>query len=294
MPGSNITCQGLSSAYNSPYIATNNRYNNNQFSGLTIENNTLVVQSPATNFPFATGDIVYFTPAGYSGDFIVPPTIYYAIVISPTQMRLATTLQNAQEGIFVTLDSSNSSNFGIDNGTFLQKVVSNSRIYHSVPNSFPNNSHLNKSEWLSSAYSSQVFFLQNKIRIDFTLNGSGVVAGIATTSTTSNIPNYAISVGRGNIETSDLNARMVMIMESTGASYLPTFASSSKRAVTPNGINSMRITINSGVISVAYLSGGSYITAYATVPLSDTTPCRFFSFNSINGTGLTDCTITYF
>lgn len=287
MPGSKITCQGLSSAYNSLYIATNNRLNNGEFSGLTIVDNTLVVQSPATNFPFTTGDIVYFTPAGYFADFIVPPTIYYAIVISPTQMRLATTLQNAQQSIFVTLAPSNSSNFGINNGTYLQKVVSNSRIYQSVQNSFYDNSHLKKSEWLSSAYSSQVFFLQNKIRIDFTLNGYGVVAGIATTSTTNNIPNYAISVGRGDgSHTPGVGA---MIMESTGSAYSPF----SKRGNTPTGINSIRMTINSGVISVAYLSGGSYITAYTTVPLSNTTPCRFFSFNSINGTGLTDCTITY-
>jgi hypothetical protein len=270
MPGSNILCQGLSAAYNSLYLVSNNLTNTTVFSGLSIANNTLTVQSPAANFPFATGDLVYFSPNGNidNRNLMIP---YYAIVISPTQMQLATSLANAQQGTFDTLEDSPITNTGYNNGSFFQKVVSNTKIPVSRLTGFRGNSHFAKTHWLSSAYSSQTFFLQDKIRFDFTLSGTGILAGITTINNA-----YAICVGKGG-------ESLIMGKEDSALDGGFTFTGSS-----------VRMTINSGVVSVSYLSGGSYITVYTTVPLTNTTPCKFFSFNSLNNTGLRDCTITYF
>jgi len=77
----------------------------------------LIVSTP---YAIQTGDVLQVTSTGLPPDPLNTGVDYYAIYVSPTQIRLAYTLQNAQLGIYITLN---------DTGSGINQVVPNTEPF---------------------------------------------------------------------------------------------------------------------------------------------------------------------
>lgn len=282
MPGSQILCQGLPVAYNNLFFIAN-PLSANQHLGMEIINDTINSVTQTLNgspvlgtplqFPFSTGDIVYYSVNLSSSTEFVK---YFAIKISPTQIKLATSYANAMNGVSVALSPSDSTSVG-----FFTRMLSSSYLaFQSGPGIGSFNTFL-KSNWQSSAYSTQTFFVQDKVEIKFDLD-TYCFCGLASLQTTNEFPNYAIGVAIDQ-------DRRVIGRESTGSLSTNRFNS----ANSISGIVSIRIKINQGVVSVAVLVNNVYSTLYSTSLNPTNLPLRIFSFHSHNNTGLRNCTVAY-
>lgn len=297
MPGSSIIQTGLSTVYNSRYLATNHWNNTNTFSGLTVSGNTLNVQSPASNFPFTTGDRVYFQNINSDSPNVnvYQSSLFYAVVLSPTQMQLATSLSNALANppVIATLTDVTSA---INNASLLRAVVSNVTVPvtnsgNPLTSAFTNNSNFLASKWNSSALSSQSFFINDRVMFEFDLPECSMAGVMSLEKRDSGIPVYGFSVSRAsNIflpgvgdTFSFVSGNVICGRDITGESSGNNFAFNA-------GSGRVRITVQNNTISVGLSTGA---TVYTTSPLAVTSPLNFFAFNSLNNTGLTNCTITY-
>jgi len=268
MPGSIITCQGLSSAYNTRFIATNST-NNVTPGGLTIDAATdtlnLDLSYTATfpypiggiPFPFNTGDIVFWQRVKY-----------YAIRLSSTSIKLATSYANAINNIAVNI-TSNSTLADVSNWN---QQVSNTPMIVETAVSLSNNFALNKDNWQSSAFSAVSFLITENIRFDFTVDPFPCLAGISTVS-----GSYVIGIGRDLLGTTTGR-------ETTGGSFH--FGQGQQRL-------DVRMTLQNQIITVARKDGSSYTTVYTTTALNITEPLRFFAFLGINNIKIQNCIITY-
>ena len=276
MPGSIITCQGLSSTYNSRYAITNGYNNwgyNNTFQGLTIDaaSDTFNVDtSVALPFPFQTGDVVYY---GYSSSNLTNVTKYFAIRISNTSIKVASTYANALNGIAVdlTINSTNT------NYNFYQHQISNvfSVLHHGF--ALPYNNAFELGMWQSSALSVISLNISQNFIYEFTFAFSDVMTGIRTLS-----GSYAIGIMY------PYYGGYVMGRETTGTTQTNRF-----NAIIGSNIT-FRFTCANKIITFSQKQGSTFVNIYSTAPLTSITePLQIFSYMGLNGTQISNCTLTY-
>lgn len=300
MPGSSIIQTGLSNVYNSRYLATNN-WNVSVFSGLTIVNDTLTVEPPAQNFPFATGDRVYFfdstvlaslPDAANNYQF----TLYYAIRISATQIKLATSYENAIAGTAITI--ADFTNKTVSGTNFNNRVISNVTAPVINRELLYDNTSFFASKWNSSAVSSQSFFISDQVRLEFDLPECSMAGLISLEKRETGIPVYGFGLLRPGSKTllgigdtfsnmtDNICGRSITGETSADRFFFP---------FSPGWNGRLRITVQNNTISVAMSvnNGATFTTMFTTSQLSITSPLNFFAYNSLNNTGLTNCTINY-
>lgn len=269
MPGSIITCQGLSTRYNSYYGIFNG--DNSSFGGLTIDaaTDTFNVDpsfAATLPFPFETGDIVYYWH--YFGHPQV--TRYFAIRLSATSIKVATSYANAINNIAVdlTVNSTNTNLF------YYQHQISNAVLmFHTGP-AMESTNYFSKDIWQSSAFSSINFSITESIAFDFTIE-KYVMCGIQTVS-----GSYGIGMG--------LDPSNIIGRETTGTALTNRFSYASSL-----GTN-LRIRVQNSIISIQRKeTNGSYTTIYTTTTITNTERFRFFAYFSLNNTKLSNCIITY-
>ena len=268
MPGSILACQSLSGVYDNFY----NVYNGTgaSFKGLTIDaaNDTFNVDTNfGSAFPFNTGDVVYY---GNAMNFNLV-TRYYAIKISTTSIKVATTYANAIAGIAVDLTVSSTNT----NISYYQHQISNVFLMLHTGPALAYTNIFNKDNWQSLAFSTINFSITKNIRFDFTIE-SFAFAGISTIS-----GSYAIGLGidAGNT---------VMGRESTGTAITNRFS------VGAGSTSDVRITVLNRIITVSKKeTNGTYTTVYTTTTIGSLESFRFFAYFGINNTKLQNCVITY-
>jgi hypothetical protein len=266
MPGSIITCQGLSSAYNSSFYAETSltNYLTIDVATDTFNLNLAAVPSPFPftwggniPFPFQTGDIVYY--AVVNGQ-LTPMLKYFAIRVSSTTIKLAASYTNAINGVAIDITVTTAQ---ISNTPF--GISGNTRIQNNVP--------LVKDNWQSSSFSTASFPITQNIRFDFSLDFLPCFAGISTTS-----GSYAIGIGR--------EAGITTVgRETTGGVF--NFAQYAPQL-------DVRMTLQNRIITVARKeTNGTHTNIYSTTALNIAEPLRFFAFLGINNTKIQNCIITY-
>lgn len=260
MPGSIITCQGLSTAYNSYYYVTNG--NGSSFRGLTIDaaTDTFNVDTSITGvtaFPFNTGDILFYTVNSVT-------TKYYVIRISPTSIKVATTYARALANEVVDLTSNSSSSNVANNQHQISSLFEDTLQQIAC---------FDINNWQGRAFSTLNFSITEKIRFDFTLDHL-VLAGISSNSYTigflSNVKS-GVMLGRESIGTGGSNRFFAGI---------PT--------------QDYRLSVSERVITISQKQlNSSYTTIYTTATITNTEKFRFFTYFSLNNTKLSNCIITY-
>lgn len=272
MPGSTITCQGLSSVYDSFYgVVSSNEVN---FLGLTLDAsadtfNVNTSVAGALPFPFQTGDVVYHA-VGIQNETLV--TRYFAIRVSATSIKVATTYANAIDGVAANLtDSTGSIGYmphQISNAFMVMKGAGQWNMTYT--------NYFNKNLWQSSAFSVSVFSFSENIAFDFTIE-NWVMCGIQTIT-----GSYGIGMGVAG-QWGRISGR-----ETGGTEQTNRFSTSLSL-----GAN-LRIRLQNRIISVQRKeTNNSYTTIYTTTTINNTELFRFFAYFSLNNTKLSNCTITY-
>lgn len=275
MPGSIITCTGLPSTYNSFYMAQN--ATSSGFAGLTIDasTDTFNVGVPASNFPFLTGETVYYA---FTAANLTLVTRYYAIRLSSTSIKLATSVANAFAGTAVDLTTNSLSTNTANNQHQISNVM---MLLHSGPD-FSYNNIFNRANYQGSAYSTINFSITENIRFEFTIDAY-TFAGIVTTTET-----YGIGVG---IAKSSGPNNAILGREWNDSTNIGRWQMGSAGVITSARIT---LTISNRVVTVAtgtVATGG--ITYYTTATITNTEQFRFFAYFSLNNTAVRDCVITY-
>jgi hypothetical protein len=259
--GSTLTCQGLSTAYNTNFHVWNGT------GGLVIESETDIFSVTGNKqFPFSTGDMVYYGSI-FSNQTSV--FLYYAIRISETEIKLATTYENAIAGIPLNITFNSPST----NNSYFQYQIGSSplALLHGGP-SLWSASVINPSFWQSRSFSTTTFSITENISFECNLNQACLV-GISTVS-----GSYRIGGGT---------------QKSPGPSFIMRSTIGDVRGLLNLPVSQLKITVLNKSILFSRLSGGSYITFHTTTPLTTQEPLRFYACLGTNNTGLTNCKITY-
>ena len=282
MPGSSITCTGLNNIYDTHYFVTHS--NGTTLQGLTIDpaNDTFNVDtSKATAFPFLTGDVFYFSVSNIF-------TKYFAIRISGTSIKAATTYENAINNIAVDLTITDATSVSSNN--IYKYCLSNTlATFHTGPVMKSTNYYVS-SNWQSSTVSSIKLGVGQNFTYSFIMK-QGTMTGIKSIG--SNFVN-------SDPTTNDFAIGILYPFIVSGSPYL--IGRESTSLATNNGFNRTSIPIGNvtgqfkcvnKVISFDYIAGGITTTVYSTSALTITNQLEIFCYSGTNGAGLTDCIITY-
>lgn len=261
MPGSTITSV-LNAPYLSPWspgVASNN------VGGITV-----------TSHPFTTGDVIYIK-LFINAVLQTTNQKYFVIVDSPTQLRYASSFENAIAGTALSIPQGLTAN---------QSQISNQPV---AGVSFPQYPYFYiPSTWMSSSRSTVSFASTDNVQIDFTFSQNSYAAAVLHTgifgATNSYVLGFAPNFG-GIFQASG----------STTAGINPisiNFLPANPSIVSPNNV---RFTLQNSRVSLAVkLTDGSYLTAFTGSLLATSTPPLFFSIClGINGNNVNNCTITY-
>lgn len=267
MPGSTITAN-LIAPYTSPWsFSTTGGGGSGTWANST--NSTFTV--PA--HPFVTGDVMYVRLFNTNLQPVTGMQKYYAIFVSPTQLRYASSYANAIAGTALTIPSA------------LSTVVQNAIGNH--PNigyaSIFDPGFYNPSTWMASSVSVNSFASTENIRIDFTLSGSGGIPISASLFTKS--LSYICGFYQDNFLQS-------VVGEGNSSTY--TF-SNQQQNFTQTVPAVVRFTLQNRRISTAIrLNSGTYLTRFTSSLLATNLDPLFFAVNmGINGYNANNCTITY-
>lgn len=282
MPGSSITCTGLSNVYDTHYFVAHST--GSTLLGLSIDptNDTFNVDtSKAAAFPFLTGDVFYF---GVFNIF----TKYFAIRISATSIKAATTYENAINGIAVDLtitDATPSSQF-----SYYKYCLSNTlATFHTGPFMKSTNYYVS-SNWQSSTVSSIKLSVGQNFTYSFIMK-QGTITGIKSIG--SNFVNSDPTIN-------DFAISIMYPFIAMGSPYL--IGRESNSPAINNGFNRISLPVGNvtgqfkcvnKVISFDYIAGGITTTVYSTSALTITNQLEIFCYSGTNGAGLTDCIIVY-
>lgn len=231
-----------------------------------------------------TGNIVY---TGFSGQ-AATNILYgfygiYVIVINSTSINLATSLNNANNNVILSLSSFPTSPTAVSN----YPIISSSHFFGIIP----------LSSWQSRSVSSQIFSLSTSVRI------SAAVSMVITPTLHSEQPwfiglktaddAYFCGIGgtRGNATTFGPvvgDTISGFVWAAVGGTPAITVASGSKL--------NFRFTINSSkrVVVETLNSSGVWVTSFTSTILPATRdPLYFFVCSAINDVSITDCQVTY-
>jgi hypothetical protein len=268
MPGSTITAN-LIAPYTSPWsFSTIGGGGSGTWADST--NSTFTV--PA--HPFVTGDVMYVKLFNAQSSSVTGTQKYYAIFVSPTQLRYASSYANAIAGTALTIPSALS--------TVVQNAIGNhpSIGYASVYNP----GFYNPSTWMASSVSVNSFASTENVQIDFTLSGSSGGIPISASLFTK-----SLSYICGFFQNDSLQS---IVGEGNSSTY--TF-SNNQQNLTQTVPAVVRFTLQNRRISTAIrLNSGTYLTRFTGILLATNLDPLFFAVNmGINGYNANNCTITY-
>lgn len=282
MPGSSITCTGLSSIYDTNYFIAHGGPGS-VYLGLSIDpsNDTFNVDtSKAAAFPFFTGDVFYFSVSNIF-------TKYFAIRISATSIKAATTYENAINNIAVDLT--------ITDATPTSTIVSykyclSNTLATGGTGIMKSANYYVSSNWPSSTVSSIKLGVGQNFTYSFIIK-QGTMTGIKSIG--SNFVN-------SDPTTNDFALGILYPFVASGLPYL--IGRESNSPATNNGFNRTSIPVGNvtgqfrcvnKVISFDYIASGVTTTVYSTSALTITNQLEIFCYSGTNNAGLTDCIITY-
>lgn len=263
MPGSTIT-----SILNAPYLTA---------WAVSVPSNN-VGAFTVTSHPFTTGDVIY-VKLFIDGSLQTTQSKYFVIVDSPTQLRYASSYENAISGTALAIPQ------GLTTGqSSLRNTPSGSTSFNQYA------MHYHPSTWMSSSRSAISFSPTSNVHIDFTLNDNSHRAAVIHTQ----------ALGAANSYICGFDSSFGGIFQASGAltavtaspisiNYLPS---------NPSIVSPIigRFTIQNSRVSLSVkLNDGSYLTAFTsnTIPAS-TAPLFFSVCMGLNNQNFNDCTITYF
>lgn len=264
MPGSTIT-----SILNAPYLTA---------WGVGVPSNNVGAFTVASH-PFTTGDVIY-VKLFINAALQTTQSKYFVIVDSPTQLRYASSYENAISGTALAIPQ------GLTTG---QSSLRNTPVGSTGFNQYA--MHYHPSTWMSSSRAVISFSPTSNVNIDFTLNDNSHKAAVIHTQTLGAANSYIFgfdSSSSGIFQASGAN--------STAVSAPPiniNFLLSNPSIVSPI---IGRFTIQDSRVSLSVkLNDGSYLTAFTsnTIPVS-TAPLFFSVCMGLNNQNFNDCTITYF
>lgn len=267
MPGSLITAN-LSAPYITPWSAGANG-GGGAGTWADSTNSTFTV----TSHPFTTGDVMYVRLFNPSGSLVTTQQKYYAIVVSATQLKYASSLQNALDGNALAIPSS------------LWIAVQNAIGNHPfIGYSSPYETNFYRaSTWIASAKSLQGFSVTESVQIDFALssNGGAPISVSMATESHSYVWGFFQDVNRQSV-----------CGEGNTSTY--TFADSvqNTQQLLPATI---RFTLQNRRLSTAIkLINGSYVTRRTGSLLSTSlSPLYLYINMGMNGYNINNCTLTY-
>jgi hypothetical protein len=237
-------------------------------------NSTFTVPS----HPFTTGDVMYVRLFSASDVVFTTQVKYYAIVVSPTQLRYASTSQNAINGTALTIPSALSTSLSSAIGN--HPLIGYGSVFYAA---FYTNI------WNASSKSLVTFSSQSKVRIDIEfLTGADATAIIANAFL--GTANFSYVCGFFQ----DISRQSAVGETNTGSTgyTFGNFAQVTQQLLPPV----VRFTIENGRISTAVkLNDGSFTTRFTSGLLpSNLNPLHLFVNMGLNGLGYKNCTITYF
>lgn len=229
-----------------------------------------------TSHPFITGDVIYVRLFNTNSSLATTQIKYYAIVVSTTQLRYASTYQNAINGVSLSIPSAlwTSGASGISNNPVIgYNSMTYSAFYSGI--------------WNASSKSLTAFSSRSKVRIELeflTGDGSAICANaFLGTANFSYVCGFYQDASRVNTvgETSN-----------NSAGYNSSTIQVTQQLLPPV----VRFTIENNRISIAIkLNDGSFMTRFTSSLLSSNLdPLYLFVNMGLNGLGYKNCTITYF
>ena len=267
MPGSTIASV-LSSPYLTPWsYSTTGGGGSGTWADST--NSTFTVAS----HPFVTGDVMYvklFTNG------VLPFTStqkYYAIVVSPTQLKYASSYANAIAGTSLAIPASLATN--------VQSAIGNHPNIGYGAALFSAGFY-NPATWMASSISTVSFASTENVQIDFTLVGSGDNPMSASLFTKS------LSYVCGFFQS---NSSQSVAGEGSSTLYGGSVLQNTSQ-ILPAVV---RFTLQNRRVNIAVkLNNNSYLTRLAGSLLATNLDPLFFAINmGINGYNANNCTITY-
>lgn len=261
MPGSLLQSTNLGTAYDTFWDFT-------QFSldASWADSSTGIFTVPASPaHPFATGDVMYVRLFSSTGASLINGK-YYAIVLSSTQLKYASTRENALAGISLNIPAN------LWAGTSLR-----TNGIGNTPdcgyNFFQVTTAFNPNTWLASSRSSDAFDVSTNVRIEVKHNQMRRGASYALATN-----NFTTCFGL----TPWLGDRW---------GFLPTNSSFFNAGL--NGIIRFEI-INRRVSMLGGLANGTFVTIYTSSELpTSSAPFYFYANFGLNSMSAADCTITY-
>jgi hypothetical protein len=272
MSGSTLTA-ALSAPYTSPWsFSTSGGGGSGTWADST--NSTFTVGS----HPFTTGDVIYVKLFNNALALTTPNGKYYAIVVNSTQLRYASTLSNALNGVALSIPASLS--------TVVQSAIGNHPFIGYVPEM--QNAFYNPSLWMSSSVSLVSFASTQNVRIDFAM------------SSNANLP-MSVAIATKSVGTSgsyvcgfaQADSQQSVVGEAVGTGFY-TFGNYIQN--TSQTLPAVaRFTLQNRRVSTAIrLNNGTYFTRFTGSLLPTSQEPLFFVANmGINGYNVNNCTITY-
>jgi hypothetical protein len=265
MPGSTITAN-LIAPYTSPWsFSTTGGGGSGTWADST--NSTFTV--PA--HPFVTGDVMYVRLFNTAMQPVTGTQKYYAIVVSPTQLRYASSYANAIADIALSIPASLSTIIlsGIGNHPDVGHQGFNSARFY------------DPATWMASSISTVSFASTQNVQIDFTLTGDNQpMSASLFTKSFSYVSGFFQANGRQPVAGEGSSASYEMSISQNTSQKLP--------AVVRFTLQNRRVTI------AVKLNDGTYQVRRTGSLLSTNLAPLFFAVNmGINGYNANNCTITY-
>ena len=213
--------------------------------------------------PFTTGDVMYVSLRNSSGQLLTSGK-YYAIVISSTELKYASTKENALAEISLNIPGNLWAGAPLANG--IGNTPECGYNYFTIPLSY------NPTTWISSSRSSDAFDISKNVRIEVTHNLK--LRGAS----------YALA-------TPTFNSLFGMTFWREGLISFPAFAGRTSSDLT----GTLRFEIINRQISMsAKLTDTTFVTLWTSTQISpSSSPFYFYANFGLNNMSATDCTITY-
>ena len=263
MPGSLLQSVNLDSTY-----TTHWEYTQVGPDRSWANSSTGIMTVPATPaHPFVTGDVMYVR---FLSNFTTSITEgkYYAIVVSSTQLKYASTKENALNNISLSIPATIVAPSIGTNGSGIGNTPACGYNFTSFLTAH------NPNTWLASSRSADAFDVSKNVRIEVTIQKTKGGSSLALAT-----PNFSSCFGLAFTRTNDVIGWFPGDVASYNINFTGTF----------------RFEIEDRRVSMKVkLVNNSFVTLYTSSQLSpNSAPFYFYANFGLVGTSAADCTITY-
>ena len=263
MPGSLLQSVNLDSTY-----TTHWEYTQVGPDRSWANSSTGIMTVPATPaHPFVTGDVMYVR---FLSNFTTSITEgkYYAIVVSSTQLKYASTKENALNNISLSIPATIVAPSIGTNGSGIGNTPACGYNFTSFLTAH------NPNTWLASSRSADAFDVSKNVRIEVTIQKTKGGSSLALAT-----PNFSSCFGLAFMRTNDVIGWFPGDVASYNINFTGTF----------------RFEIEDRRVSMKVkLVNNSFVTLYTSSQLSpNSAPFYFYANFGLVGTSAADCTITY-